>query len=100
MSQTRSKWPAAQHLQQAAAETRKALAGMPEDLQPLKESPARTADWLDETALQMAWLAPYRQHQIGYLLWQLATRIAHGILNLPDADSCSVCHPELQEERP
>lgn len=94
MTNTRSKWPAAKHLQQAAAETRQALAGMPEELQTLKEPPARTAAWLDETALEMAWLAPYRPHEIGYLLWQLAVRIAHGVLNLPDADSCPTCYPE------
>lgn len=91
MTNTRSKWPTAQHLQQAATEIRQAAAGMPPELQ---NFPDPVADWLDKTALDMAWLAPFRPHEIGHLPWQIATRIAHGILNLPDADTCAICHTQ------
>lgn len=95
----RSSWPAAQHLQAAADEIRQAATGMPEDLQ---DFAGPVADWLDRTALEMAWLAPYRRHELGRLPWQLATRTAHGVLNLPDADTCTTCHPPrtpTREER-
>lgn len=91
----RSQWPAAQHLQQAAAEIREAAAGLPEELQ---DFPGYVPAWLDKTALDMAWLAPYRTHELGYLPWQIAVRIAHGILNLPDADACTTCHPQSRQE--
>lgn len=97
MAQPRSQWPAAQHLQQAASEIREAATGMPAELQ---DFPAPLPDWLDKAALDMAWLAPYRKHELGYLPWQLAVRVAHGVLNMPDADTCAICHPASREERP
>lgn len=95
MTNTRSQWPAAQHLQQAADEIREADSGMPPEMQ---GSSAPVADWLDKTALDMAWLAPYRRHELGYLPWQLAARAAHGILNLPNADTCTTCHARQYEQ--
>lgn len=89
--QARSQWPAAQHLQQAADEIRQAVSGMPDELQVLQ---GPVADWLDTTARKAGWLAPYRRHEVGYLPWQIATRAAHGVLNLPDADDCTICHPD------
>jgi hypothetical protein len=91
MTQPRSQWPAAQHLQQAAAEIRQATAEMPTELHSLH---GPVSHWLDTTALEAAWLAPYRRHEIGFLPWQIATRAAHGVLNLPDADTCTTCHPD------
>jgi hypothetical protein len=90
----RSAWPAAQHLQQAADEIRDATAGLPDELRVLS---GPVADWLDKTALEGAWLAPYRPHELGYLPWQIATRAAHGILNLPTADACTTCHTHTRE---
>lgn len=88
--QPRSKWPAAQHLQRAADLLRE-----PDpNLDPEREHyTAPPGDWLDQTANDMAWLAPYRDHEGGYRPWQVATRMAHGVLGLPDPDDCAVCHP-------
>jgi hypothetical protein len=99
MTSKRSKWPAAQHLNQAADEIRQATSALPDELANHLATPTTMAGWLDRTALEMAWLAPYRQHEIGHLLWQLATRAAHGVLGLPSADTCPVCHPERPKEQ-
>lgn len=88
---TRSRWPAAQHLQQAADETRQAAAELPDDVSKCLDP---MADWLDKTALDMAWLAPYRQHEPGHAPWRIATRAAHGVLDLPNPDTCPICHPQ------
>lgn len=87
---TRTKWPAARHLQQAADQLRE-----PDpNLGPEREHyTAPVGDWLDKTANDMAWLAPYRDHEGGYRPWRVATRTAHGVLGLPYADTCVVCHP-------
>lgn len=90
MTTTRSKWPAAQHLQQAAAETRKPDSNLDPELE---HYTAPVGDWLDKAANEMAWLAPFREHEGGYRPWRTATRMAHGILGLPDPDTCTVCHP-------
>ncbi|MGA5670118.1 hypothetical protein ACPCTG_32135 [Streptomyces pseudogriseolus] len=89
MTNTRSKWPAAQHLQQAADQLR--------DLMPAIEAPLNgyadpVADWLDQAANEMAWLAPFHDHEGGYKPWRVATRIAHTVLGLPDPDTCTTCH--------
>jgi hypothetical protein len=87
---TRTKWPAAQHIQQAADEMRQP----DQNLDPEREHyTAPLADWLDKTANEMAWLAPFRTHEGGYRPWRAATRTAHGVLALPDPDTCPVCHP-------
>ena len=38
------------------------------------------ADWLEETANALAWLAPYREHEGGYGMWETATKVARAIL--------------------
>lgn len=62
----RTTWPQAGELQQAADIKR--AAGTPED--------AALADWLEATANALAWLAPFREHEPGYPLWQTATAYA------------------------
>lgn len=37
------------------------------------------ADWLDETANALAWLAPFREHEPGHRMWQTATAVARAI---------------------
>jgi hypothetical protein len=54
---------------------------------------APLGDWLDRVADDMAWLAPFREHEGGYHPWAAATRAAHGVLNMPNADACPTCHP-------
>ena len=90
MSTRRTKWPAAQHLQQAADQTRE-----PDpNLDPEREFyTAPLGDWFDKVANDMACWAPFRDHEGGYRPGRTATRAAHGVLGLPDADTCSVCHP-------
>jgi hypothetical protein len=89
MTDTRSKWPAARHLQQAADRLRTLDINLHPDLQ---DHCVPVADWLDKTANEMAWLAPFRDHEGGYHPWRNATRIAHGVLELPDPDTCTTCH--------
>lgn len=86
---TRSKWPAAQHLQQAADQLRDVAPEIHSDLRGYADP---VAEWLDKTANEMAWLAPYRDHEGGYRPWRVAARIAHAVLGLPDPDGCTVCH--------
>ncbi|MFD8771381.1 hypothetical protein [Streptomyces sp. NPDC059916] len=86
----RTKWPAAAHIQQAVDEMRKP----DRNLDPDREHyTGPLADWLDQAANEMAWLAPFRDHEGGYGPWRAATRTAHGLLDLPGADDCPVCHP-------
>lgn len=89
MPQTRTKWPAASHLQQAADQLRNLL---PSSEFLLAGYADPVADWLDSAANEMAWLAPYREHEGGYKPWRIATRIAHTILGLPEPDTCTTCH--------
>lgn len=88
-AKTRTKWPSASHLQQAADLLRE-----PDpNLDPEREHyTAPLGDWLDKAANEMAWLAPYREHEGGYHPWRVATRIAHATLGLPDPDTCTSCH--------
>lgn len=88
---TRTKWPAAQHLQQAADRTREPDPNLGTEREFYT---APLGDWLNKVANEMAWLAPYREHEGGYRPWRTATRAAHGVLGLPDADGCTVCHPQ------
>lgn len=90
MTIKRSQWPAAQHLQQAADQLRApnpSLAGSAHDGYTVP-----VADWLDKAALEMAWLAPFREYEGGYQPWRAATRMAHGLLGIPDPDNCTTCH--------
>lgn len=87
---SRTTWPAAHHIQQAADNMRQPDT----NLDPEREHyTAPLADWLDKTANEMAWLAPFRPHEGGYRPWRAATRIAHSLLGLPEADICTDCHP-------
>ncbi|MEV0917876.1 hypothetical protein AB0I93_26910 [Streptomyces sp. NPDC049967] len=67
----RTTWPAAAELQQAA-DIRRA-AGDP-----------LVADWLDATANALAWLAPYRDNEPGYGMWQAAVAVARLVLGTTD----------------
>lgn len=89
MTDTRTKWPSASHLQQAADQLRDLAPGLYPDLRGYADP---VAEWLDKAANEMAWLAPYREHEGGYHPWRVATRIAHATLGLPDADTCPACH--------
>ncbi|MFC9891487.1 hypothetical protein [Streptomyces pilosus] len=89
MTNTRTQWPAAQHLQQAADQLRDLIPSS----EPLLNGYADpVADWLDATANEMACMAPFREHEGGYKPWRVATRIAHTMLGLPDPDTCTTCH--------
>ena len=90
MTDTRTKWPSASHLQQAADRLRDLGPGLHPDLRGYADP---VAEWLDKTANEMAWLAPYREHEGGYHPWRVATRIAHTTLGLPEPDTCPDCHP-------
>ncbi|MGW2739173.1 hypothetical protein ACWC4D_33860 [Streptomyces sp. NPDC001288] len=93
MPDPRSKWPTAQHLQQAADQLREDDAKLAPELKGYN-TPA--ADWLDKAALEMAWLAPFREHEGGHLPWRAATRMAHGLLGIPDPDTCTTCHSRIR----
>jgi hypothetical protein len=89
----RSQWPAAQHVQQAADQLRTPDPNL-DDYQQNYHAPV--ADWLDAAANEMAWLAPFRDHEGGYRPWRNATRIAHAVLGLPDPDTCPTCHTRVR----
>lgn len=80
MPATRTQWAAGRHLQQAADCVREAFPD------------SAVADRLDQAANEMAWLAPFREHEGGYRPWRVATRLAHRLLALPDPDTCTTCH--------
>ncbi|MGW3825742.1 hypothetical protein ACWEAF_26400 [Streptomyces sp. NPDC005071] len=69
----RTTWPTAAELQQAA-DIRRA-AGDP-----------LLADWLDETANALSWLAPYRDNEPGYGMWEAALAVARQILGTTDGE--------------
>ena len=89
MPNKRSQWPAARHVLEAAD-----LLRIPDtNLDTEREHyTVPVADWLDKAALEMAWLAPFREHEGGYRPWRVATRMAHGVLGIPNPDSCTTCH--------
>ena len=67
---SRTQWPAARRLQDAADAAR-------------SESDPRwhaVADHLDVVANNMAWLAPYRDHEPGLPMWDSANQLADTIL--------------------
>lgn len=94
MPETRSKWSTARHLQQAADQLREVGSELPAELQGYADP---VAEWLDQAANQMAWLAPFREHEGGYKPWRIATRVAHSTLGLPDPDACTTCHTHTWE---
>lgn len=93
MPDKRSMWPAAQHLLEAADQLRTPDANLTDT--ELEHYTAPVADWLDKAALDMAWLAPFRDHEGGHRPWRAATRMAHGLLGIPDPDTCTVCHTRI-----
>ncbi|MGW1246957.1 hypothetical protein [Streptomyces sp. NPDC002535] len=72
----RTTWASATELQQAADRLRDAA---PQIDGPLAGLADPVADWLDETANALAWLAPFREHEPGHRMWQTATAVARAI---------------------
>lgn len=72
----RTTWPAAIELQQAADALRAAAPDITGRFAGLADP---VADWLDETANALAWLAPYRDNEPGYAMWEAALRVARTI---------------------
>ncbi|WP_097964995.1 hypothetical protein [Streptomyces sp. or20] len=75
-AKSRTTWPTAEPLQQAANLRR--AAGDP-----------LLADWLDATANALAWLAPYRDNEPGYGMWEAALAVARQLLGTTTA--CPEC---------
>lgn len=96
MPETRSKWPAARHLQEAADQLRDVAPDIHPDLQGYADP---VAEWLDKAANEMAWLAPFREHEGGHRPWGIATRVAHSILGLPDPEGCTTCHTHTWDRK-
>ncbi|MEU2799027.1 hypothetical protein [Streptomyces sp. NPDC007117] len=77
----RTTWPTAAPLQQAA------------DLRRAAGDPL-LADWLDATANALAWLAPYRDNEPGYGMWEAALAVARQLLGTTSEDGrCPVMTP-------
>jgi transcriptional regulator with XRE-family HTH domain len=72
----RTTWASAAELQQAADRLR---AVAPQITGPLQGLADPVADWLEETANALAWLAPFREHEPGHRMWQTATKVARTI---------------------
>ena len=72
----RTTWASATELQQAADLLRDTAPWLDSPLAALADP---VADWLDETANALAWLAPFREHEGGYGMWQTATKVARQI---------------------
>ncbi|MFF8458870.1 hypothetical protein ACF06T_30545 [Streptomyces albidoflavus] len=79
----RTTWPTAAELQQAADALRATAPHIDGNLGALADP---VADWLDETANALSWLAPYREHEPGYGMWITAVRVAR-IINGMEAQS-------------
>ncbi|MEU6615340.1 hypothetical protein [Streptomyces parvus] len=74
----RTTWSTAEPLQQAA------------DLRRAAGDPL-LADWLDATANALAWLAPYRDNEPGYGMWEAALAVARQLLGTSTAESDRRC---------
>ncbi|WP_069751640.1 hypothetical protein [Streptomyces sp. EN16] len=72
----RTTWPTAAPLQQAA------------DLRRADGDPL-LADWLDATANALAWLAPYRDNEPGYGMWEAALAVARQLLGTTGEDTAA-----------
>ena len=70
---TRTTWPTARLLQGAADAAR----ANPDPVQ------QALANHLDTVANNMAWLAPYADHETGYPMWTTAEHLAHAITKDP-----------------
>lgn len=83
-AERRTTWPTAEPLQQAA------------DLRRAAGDPL-LADWLDATANALAWLAPYRDNEPGYGMWEAALAVARQLLGTStgeDGESCGRFVPD------
>lgn len=89
-AERKTTWPSAIPLQQAADTLR--VVG-PDITGPLAGLADPVADWLEETANALSWLAPFRDHEPGYPLWETASRVAAAI-NGTDATA-----PTSKEQR-
>ncbi|MGW1121096.1 hypothetical protein ACWD5B_28965 [Streptomyces tanashiensis] len=72
----RTTWASATEIQQAADRLRAAAPDIDGRLGALVNP---VADWLDETANALAWLAPFREHEPGHRMWQTASKVARTI---------------------
>lgn len=70
----RTTWASAAELQQAADSLRAAAPHIDDAALAALADPV--ADWLDETANALAWLAPFREHEPGHRMWQTASKVA------------------------
>ncbi|MFR9796595.1 hypothetical protein ACL02U_11925 [Streptomyces sp. MS06] len=87
----RTTWPQAAELQQAADTLR---AAAPEITGRLAGLADPVADWLEATANALAWLAPFREHEPGYPLWEVASKVAQTVNGeqQPAADGSEETH--------
>ncbi|MEU3700963.1 hypothetical protein AB0E82_01920 [Streptomyces anulatus] len=74
-AERRTTWPTAAPLQQAA------------DLRRAAGDPL-LANWLDATANALAWLAPYRDNEPGYGMWEAALAVARQFLGTTQCGEC------------
>ncbi|MFF5790233.1 hypothetical protein ACFY8P_35335 [Streptomyces sp. NPDC012693] len=96
----RTTWASAAELQQAADRLRTTA---PHIADPLGSLANPVADWLDETANALAWLAPFREHEPGHRMWQTASKVARVVNgsasesrpshlgNGANAEDCAAC---------
>ena len=83
---TRTSWPAALPLQQAAD----ALRETPFYTRRLGKLTEPIAAWLDATANSLAWLAPYNPNEPGYDMWQAASLVAAAVNGTPVQSAAEV----------
>jgi hypothetical protein len=87
----RTTWPAAVPLQQAADTLREA----PFYTGRLGKLADPLADLLEEYLNNLAWLAPYREHEGGYGMWETAMRVA----NLVNGTTANAVEPPSLPDR-
>ncbi|MFJ3043648.1 hypothetical protein [Streptomyces tendae] len=78
----RTTWPQAAELQKAADTLRDVA---PDITGPLAGLADPVADWLEATANALSWLAPFREHEPGYPLWETASNVARTINGTKEA---------------
>lgn len=80
-------WPQAAEMQAAARQLAdQAARGLEEGYDPQVPAlaVAEIAEWMNATADALAWLAPYRDNEPGYHMWNAAEAVARAILGQPD----------------
>ncbi|KOU30188.1 hypothetical protein ADK53_28635 [Streptomyces sp. WM6373] len=76
-------WPQAAEMQAAARHLAdQAARGLDEGYDPQipAEAVAEIAKWMNATADALAWLAPYRDNEPGYHMWNAAEAVAREVL--------------------